>query len=650
MRCPNYRLFCPTGLHLDRKGRVCEKCLSIGREIHCVTKNCEKNYFKSIGYASRNFLARKVWGITDKMDAYIVQTSFQKQKFIKNGIQANKLFIVPGITPPINEIDKTIESKYVTFIGRISEEKGIIEFLEAAKKAPDLPFLVVGDFQNNIDIKNNSPSNVLWTGFVTGKKLEECFKKSKIVVVPSKWYEGFPNVIIRAMKHGKPVITSNLGAMSAIIDHEENGLLVEPGNVVSLYKAISTLYADKVKCDHYGIKAKEKADRVFSSFGVYSDLMELYSGLIKENKISIKKILFILHYPPPVHGAAMVGQYIRESRHINSLFNCQYINLGTSVRIDEIGKGSLLKAIRYFKLLAITIKNLYRFNPNLVYLTLTASGNGFYKDALIAIIAKVFGKKVVIHFHNKGVSERQDKWFDNLLYKMVFKKTEVILLSKYLYADIEKYVPIERVHYCANGIPENRLIKLIAKTNDVKVEILFLSNLIASKGVFVLLEACQILQAKNLPFHCTYVGGGGDVTEEQFQGKIIALGLSNNVKYIGRKYGIDKEEVFAKADIFAFPTYYNNETFGLVNIEAMQFSLPVVATFEGGIPDVVKDGETGFLVKQNDAEELAEKLEILIKDPKLRAQMGQNGRKRYEELFTIEVFEKRFANILKEIN
>ena len=264
MRCPNYRLFCPTGLHLDRKGRVCEKCLSIGREIHCVTKNCEKNYFKSIGYASRNFLARKVWGITDKMDAYIVQTSFQKQKFIKNGIQANKLFIVPGITPPINEIDKTIESKYVTFIGRISEEKGIIEFLEASKKAPDLPFLVVGDFQNNIDIKNNSPSNVLWTGFVTGKKLEECFKKSKIVVVPSKWYEGFPNVIIRAMKHGKPVITSNLGAMSAIIDHEENGLLVEPGNVVSLYKAISTLYADKVKCDYYGIKAKEKADRVFS--------------------------------------------------------------------------------------------------------------------------------------------------------------------------------------------------------------------------------------------------------------------------------------------------------------------------------------------------------------------------------------------------
>ena len=116
---------------------------------------------------------------------------------------------------------------------------------------------------------------------------------------------------------------------------------------------------------------------------------------------------------------------------------------------------------------------------------------------------------------------------------------------------------------------------------------------------------------------------------------------------MGKKYGTYKAEVFSKADIFAFPTY--NETFGLVLVEAMQFSLPVVSTFEGGIPDVVEDGETGFLVPQNDAVALAEKLELLIKDPVLRKEMGEMGREKYEAEFTLAAFEERFTTILKEL-
>ena len=60
------------------------------------------------------------------------------------------------------------------------------------------------------------------------------------------------------------------------------------------------------------------------------------------------KILFILHYPPPVHGAAMVGQYIQESNKINNVFEGRYINLGTSRSIDEIGKGGIKKVVEVF--------------------------------------------------------------------------------------------------------------------------------------------------------------------------------------------------------------------------------------------------------------------------------------------------------------
>jgi glycosyltransferase involved in cell wall biosynthesis len=87
----------------------------------------------------------------------------------------------------------------------------------------------------------------------------------------------------------------------------------------------------------------------------------------------------------------------------------------------------------------------------------------------------------------------------------------------------------------------------------------------------------------------------------------------------------------------------------LVLLEAMQHSLPVVSTFEGAIPDVVEDGVTGFLVLQRDAIALAEKIELLIKNPELRTSMGIAGRKRYENNFTISIFENRLKEILNAL-
>lgn len=356
-----------------------------------------------------------------------------------------------------------------------------------------------------------------------------------------------------------------------------------------------------------------------------------------------------MHVPPPVHGAAMVGKYIKDSEIINNTFDTRYINLGTSITVDEIGKGGLKKWMRFFGILGQTFKQVLSWKPDIVYFTITANGLGFYKDAVVALIAKVLNRKVVYHYHNKGVSERQDRGFDNFLYKLIFKNAEVILLSEHLYYDIKKYVPKERVHICPNGVPEIT----ITASQDVKqnetIQFLFLSNLLASKGVYVLLEACQVLKDKGHHFYCTFVGGVGDTTAQEFQMEVDRLGLTEYAAYVGPKYGEEKQHAFAKADIFVFPTYYHNETFGLVNLEAMQFALPVISTPEGGIPDVVLDGETGFLVAQKNADALTEKIEVLIKDPALRATMGAAGKAHYQKHFTLKAFEQTMNTILKQI-
>jgi glycosyltransferase involved in cell wall biosynthesis len=343
---------------------------------------------------------------------------------------------------------------------------------------------------------------------------------------------------------------------------------------------------------------------------------------------------------------------IKNSSLINDVFDCTYVNLGTSTTIDEIGKRGLTKLFRFVSIWFNVLYQLIKFKPELCYFAITAKGPAFYKDASIAMLLKVSGVKLVYHFHNKGVSTKHTKWLDNLVYQLVFKNSDVILLSKYLYPDIEKYVPNERVHYCPNGIPDvvdSNLVLILKEEERTAVSILFLSNLIASKGIYVLLEACKILHNKKLNFHCTFVGGIGDVSEKQFNGKLQEFNLERCVNYVGKKYGVDKDLVFAKADIFVFPTYYHNETFGLVNLEAMQHSLPIVSTFEGGIPDVVEDGITGFLVKQKDVRNLADKLETLIKNPELRRQMGAAGRAKYEKEFTLKKFENTFTTILTKV-
>jgi glycosyltransferase involved in cell wall biosynthesis len=360
------------------------------------------------------------------------------------------------------------------------------------------------------------------------------------------------------------------------------------------------------------------------------------------------KILFLIHWPPPIHGSSVIGLQIKESNLINTGFDCNYINLGTSKSIDEIGKNAIRKIFNYLAILLKVLKILLTNRPNLCYFAITAKGIGFYKDDLVVLLIKLFRVKIVYHFHNKGVSLRQKKFFDNLLYRLTFKNTDAILLSRYLYSDIESFFPQSKIHICPNGIPEmNNSLNLNRKKKNGIVKILFLSNLIESKGVFILLEACSILKQKGVIFKCDFVGGEGDITTTQFQNKVELLGLSHCVSYLGGKFGEEKNKVFNDADIFAFPTY--NETFGIVLLEAMKYNLPVVSTFEGGIPDVVEDNATGFLVQQKNQLALAVKLEVLIENYELRCKMGKAGKEKFEREFTLQKFEIKLTEILHQI-
>lgn len=358
-------------------------------------------------------------------------------------------------------------------------------------------------------------------------------------------------------------------------------------------------------------------------------------------------VLFVLHLPPPVHGAAMVGKYIFDSKVINDTFHCRFINLATANNLENIGRFSFSKIVSLFGLIRHIRNEMRRLKPNLVYITPNASGGAFYKDFLVVEAIKFWGGKVVLHFHNKGVEKNSRRKINNYLYKLFFRNAKIVLLSKSLYPDLRKYVKEDDVYYCSNGIPE---IETKDKEHHPICRILFLSNLIISKGLLDLLDACKILSDRNLAFKCDIVGAETDeMSQTRLEQEIRNRGVASNVEYLGKKFGEEKNECFENSDIFVFPTYYPNECFPIVLLEAMQHGLPCVSTDEGAIPDIIDDGKTGIVVQRHNPNSIANAIQPLIESESLRKVMGNAARSKYDKFYRLDTFEQQLSAILRQL-
>src|ERR1700761_2690330 len=152
------------------------------------------------------------------------------------------------------------------------------------------------------------------------------------------------------------------------------------------------------------------------------------------------KVLFVIHLPPPIHGSAVVGSYIKNSRMINRELDAQYINLATNTNLKQSGKGSFKKLLIFLSLIGKVIRAAFSTRFDVCYMSLSARGPSFYKDLVIVFILKITGNNIVYHFHNKGVAEASGSWINRSLFRFVFNNTRSIFLSTFLYPDIKNYV------------------------------------------------------------------------------------------------------------------------------------------------------------------------------------------------------------------
>lgn len=358
------------------------------------------------------------------------------------------------------------------------------------------------------------------------------------------------------------------------------------------------------------------------------------------------KILFLVQLTPPYHGAAVANENVVHSTLLNDSFYSSIIDIKTSHELDKIGRFSLSKLFLSLEIFFKILSRLLRFKPDLVHFSLAPSGFAFYRDALYLLLIKMMPCKRVLHLHGKGFRPGISKnYFYRFLCKKIFTGSYCIHLSEILSKDVPDFSIHKRyiIPYGIKVINENILVR--KKTTLVKL--LYLSNYIKSKGVLDLIDAVEIIATKTTNFHVELVGKPYDLSIEYLKQYIQEKKLQHVITVNGPKYNEDKYEVLKNADLFVFPTY--NDAFPNALLEAMQFGLPCITTTEGGIPDMIENGNTGFLVTPGDKQGLSQTILHLLQNPELREQMSINAQKTFFSKYTLPIFEKNIVNTFNDI-
>ena len=346
----------------------------------------------------------------------------------------------------------------------------------------------------------------------------------------------------------------------------------------------------------------------------------------------------------------MINSWIQSSVSINASFDIHFINISFSDDTRAIGKFSFRKVGLIFILLFRGLYILKKNRPDIILYNCAPSGFAFYRDVLFSLSIKLFSHApLAYHIHGKSfIHNANQSVIYNVLCNWLYKNSYAICLSEGLANDVRPF-PIHQSYVLNNGIPRPGNIHIKPKSGS-PLTFLFLSNFVITKGLIDFIQALGMLKKQAThPFKFILIGAEFDITNLELRSMFKVLDLENSLLHMGPLYGDEKLAMMNNADILVFPTYYENECFPLVILEAFQSGLPAISTFEGAIPEIIQEGSTGFLVKSRNPQALAERMLYLLQNSSVIPQMRQNALIAFDSKFSFDIFEKKFISIIQSI-
>lgn len=312
-------------------------------------------------------------------------------------------------------------------------------------------------------------------------------------------------------------------------------------------------------------------------------------------------------------------------------FHCKWIE----THIDKNGSLKLL----YF------CKGWIQFILNLPFYEIvhihTSEPPSAIRKALFLWWAKLWKKKIIVHFHAFSPETTINGKYQNV-YKYLFTHADKVIVLSQLW---EKYVNNtfhlgNKIQVIYNPCTTEILPDRYPKQNII----LYAGTVNARKGYADMIKAFAKIASQYPEWKVVFAGNG-----EIDKGKILAkdLGIESQTQFLGWINGKDKDKAFKEASIFCLPSYA--EGFPMAVLDAWAYGLPVITTPVGGIPDIAKDGENLLLFQPGNYDQLAVQMKRLIKDSALREKIQKQSLILATTKFNINTINKEIEDLYKSL-
>lgn len=266
---------------------------------------------------------------------------------------------------------------------------------------------------------------------------------------------------------------------------------------------------------------------------------------------------------------------------------------------------------------------------------------------------RAFDASVITTFHGYDITKHIAVG-GNDIYADLFRKGDLFLSISQLFKDrlIKLGCDERKVIVHRAGVDTGRFkYRPRTRKTDGPVRLLTIARLVEIKGIEYGIQA--VVNALKKGQDLQYKIAGDGPLRKSLESLIEKLGVGDKIKLLGWQDQEDVIELLRNADILLAPSVTgrdgNQEGIPVVLMEALAQGIPVVTTYHSGIPELVRDGESGFLVPERDADALAEKIEYLIKHPEAWFEMGRKGRRYIEEHYNIDKLNDQLVEIYRQL-
>jgi glycosyltransferase involved in cell wall biosynthesis len=274
----NYRLLCPAATFY-RNGGACEDCLGKFAPYSGIIHACYRGSRAATGAVAAMLTVHRTLGTWNRqVDVYVALSAFASSKFVEGGLPPQKIAVKPNFLHPDPGAGDG-RGRFALFVGRLTSEKGLRTLIESWRQVtPRLPLKIVGDgpLADSVSQAARDIPGLEWLGRQPQYKVMELMKAAVILIVPSVWYECFPMIVVEALASGLPVIASNIGSLSSIIENGRTGLHFDPGNADDLARKVTWALDNPNEITRMRRNARSEYKSKYCADRNYSMLVDIY--------------------------------------------------------------------------------------------------------------------------------------------------------------------------------------------------------------------------------------------------------------------------------------------------------------------------------------------------------------------------------------